>query len=222
MRHTFYGDVQGSFVGSGWALFWRGFIPWLILLGPVVVMFFKLGAAAEGATQAQAQELAGDFVNRSGIWLLAAGAVIYPIFHAMVLRWRLAGMRFGTLEFSSTFSTWRFSLAYYKFFALLALIAIVATIVAVVVQSKIVPAWPLGTSVVVEFIGVVCLVIFYFVVATMGTFAYQGTVGFDTWRLIVDSLVLRGPDQLDRAKVHAGHAARHAGRIGAALNLGGF
>jgi len=222
MRHTFYGDVQGSFVGSGWPLFRRGFIPWLILLGPVVVMFFMLGANAEGATEAQVQELAGAFLDRSGIWLLVAGAVIYPIFHATVLRWRIAGMRFGTLGFSSGFSTWRVCKAYYKFFALLVLIGIVATIAAVAVQRKIVPAWPLGTSVVIEFIGVMLLVIAYFVVATMGTFAYQGTVRFDVWRLIVESSTLRGLDQIDRAKVHAGHAARHAGRIGAALNLGGF
>jgi uncharacterized membrane protein YjgN (DUF898 family) len=222
MRHTFYGDVQGSFVGSGWALFRRGFIPWLISCGPLVAMFFRLGVQAEGVSDARAQELASEFVNWSGIWLLVVGIVIYPIFHAMVLRWRIAGMRFGTLTFSSQFATWGFSKAYLKFFALLALIGIVATVAAVVVQRTIVPAWPIGSSMVLEFIGVVCLVIAYFAVFTIATFAYQGTVRFDTWRLVVDSLTLRGLDQLDRARIHAGHAARHSGRIGAALNLGGF
>ena len=66
------------------------------------------------------------------------------------------------------------------------------------------------------------LVIGYFAVATAAAFAYQGTVRFDTWRLIVDALVLRGLDQLDRAKTPTGQGARQAGRIGAAFNLGGF
>jgi uncharacterized membrane protein YjgN (DUF898 family) len=222
MRHTYYGDVQGGFVGSGWALFRRGFIPWLILCGPVVAMFFMLGAEIEGLTEQQVQELVSRFFLRSGLWLLVAGIVIYPIFHAMVLRWRIAGMRFGTLTLSSRFATWGICKAYFKFFGLLGLITIAAVIGVLVVQRIIVPVWPVGSSAVIEFVGVIFLVIAYFAIATLAAFAYQATVRFDTWRLIVDALVLRGLDQLDRAKVHAGHAARHAGRIGAALNLGGF
>jgi uncharacterized membrane protein YjgN (DUF898 family) len=222
MRHTFYGDVQGGFAGSGWALFRRGAIPWLIVCGPLLALFLALGAATDGVSEAKEVELANEFFARSGLWLAVAGTAIYPLFRAMVLRWRIAGMRFGTLALASDFSTWRLYTAYLKLFGLLALLAIVVGVAALVVQRAIVPALPLGRSIVIEFIGVVLLAIAYFAVATIAAFAYQGTVRFETWRLIVDSLVLRGLDQVDRAKVHPGHAARHAGRIGAALNLGGF
>jgi uncharacterized membrane protein YjgN (DUF898 family) len=163
------------------------------------------------------------------IWFLTAllvvGLVIYPIFHAKVLRWRIAGVRFGGLAFASAFSTWVLFKAYLKFYGLLVLLALVAAVFAMIVELIIVPALsalPVGGNVAFEFIGVVCLVIAYFAAATAAAFAYQGTVRFETWRLIVDALVIRGLDQLERVKVHAGHTARHAGRIGAALNLGGF
>ena len=35
MRHTYYGDLQASFEGSGWELFKRGFLLWLVVWGPV-------------------------------------------------------------------------------------------------------------------------------------------------------------------------------------------
>jgi uncharacterized membrane protein YjgN (DUF898 family) len=36
MRHTFYGDVGGKFVGAGWRLFLRGIPIWIIIVGPIV------------------------------------------------------------------------------------------------------------------------------------------------------------------------------------------
>ena len=149
------------------------------------------------------------------------GLPAYPVFRAMGLRWRIAGMRFGTLSLASDFSTWSLYKAYLKFFGWLVLLAIIIVLV-VLAQLQTGSALPLGKSVLIEFIWVVGLVIAYFAVATTAAFAYQGTVRFDTWRLIVDALVLRGLDQLDRAKTPAGQAAHQAGRIGAALNLGGF
>ena len=36
MRNTWYGDLQGRFEGSGWRLFVRGFLMWLVVLIPVL------------------------------------------------------------------------------------------------------------------------------------------------------------------------------------------
>jgi uncharacterized membrane protein YjgN (DUF898 family) len=208
MRHTFYGDLQGGFEMSGWELFKRGAPLWLLVVLGLLIALAKDGDA------------------EPPVWFLSAlllvGLVIYPIFHAMVLRWRIAGVRFGALAFASAFSTWALCKAYLKFYGLLVLLVIIAAVLVTIVELMIVPALPFGGNIVFEFIGVVCLVIAYFAAATAAAFAYQGTVRFETWRLIVDALVIRGLDQLDRVKVHAGHTARHAGRIGAALNLGGF
>src|ERR1700738_205877 len=42
MRHSWYGDLQGSFEGQGWEFFKRGW--WLWLLAPVAIVVFSAGA----------------------------------------------------------------------------------------------------------------------------------------------------------------------------------
>ena len=209
MRHTFYGDVQGSFEGSGWVLFKRGATLWAVVGAGALL----LGLLHAGATP--------DALVSAMIVASILGALAYPVFRAIGLRWRIAGMRFGTLSLTSELSTWSLYKAYLKLFGWLVLLAIIIVLVALA-QLATVSALPLGKSVVIELIWVMCLLIAYFALATAAAFAYQGTVRFDTWRLIVDALVLRGLDQLDRAKTPARQAARQAGRIGAALNLGGY
>lgn len=209
MRHTCYGDVQGSFEGSGWVLFKRGATLWAVVGAGALLLGLSVASATPEA-------LVSAIIVAPILGLLA-----YPVFRAMGLRWRIAGTRFGTLSLASDFSTWSLYKAYLKFFGWLVVLAIIIALV-VLAQLQTVFALPLGKSVVIEFIWVVGLVIAYFAVATAAAFAYQGTVRFETWRLVVDALVLRGLDQLDRAKTPAGQTVRQAGRIGAALNLGGF
>ena len=42
MRHSYYGDLQGSFEGSGWEFFKRGW--WLWLLTPIALYVSPLAA----------------------------------------------------------------------------------------------------------------------------------------------------------------------------------
>jgi uncharacterized membrane protein YjgN (DUF898 family) len=210
MRNTYYGDIQGSFEGSALELFKRGFFPWLAAMIGIVAVSFA-GESANDAAQYLAAAL-----------LLVMFLIFYPIFRALVVKWRIAGMRFGALSFESNFSTWRFAIPYLKFFGWMLVLAIMTGIIFAVVRSQIVPHLPIGESYAVEIFSVVCLTVAYFIIATIISFAFQGTVRFETWRLIVDSLVLRGIGQLDRAKAPAAGVARRKGRIGAALNLGGF
>jgi Bacterial protein of unknown function (DUF898) len=156
------------------------------------------------------------------LWFLIMALGFYPVFRAKVLRWRIGSMRFGPLSFATNFSTWRFYKPYLKFYGWMLLLGTVVGILNAVIQSQIIPKLPIGESIAVEITGVVCLVIAYFAIATIISFAFQGTVRFETWRLIVDSLQVRGVDQLERAQNSTGHAAHRKGRIGAALNLGGF
>ena len=221
MRHTFYGDVQGSFAGRGGALFRRGILLLVLILVPILFLLFRLGNQIQQNPGEQTAAVS-EFYGYVAIWFAVIGLVIYPTFHARVLRWRVAGIRFGTLSVQAEFSTWQLYKAYLKFSTLVIAIAILALIVAAIVQLKIVPALPLGTSIGIEFVGVVALVVSYFIVATLVAISYQATVRLTTWRLIVDAMVLSGIDQLDRVKLNPAHAARHSGRIGAALNVGGF
>jgi uncharacterized membrane protein YjgN (DUF898 family) len=50
MRHSYYGDLRGSFEGRGWEFFKRGW--WLWLLAPIVVYVFPLAPCVYGAYKA--------------------------------------------------------------------------------------------------------------------------------------------------------------------------
>ena len=50
MRHSYYGDLQGSFEGSGWEFFKRGW--WLWLLVPIVYFVFPVAPFVYGAFKA--------------------------------------------------------------------------------------------------------------------------------------------------------------------------
>ena len=207
MRHSYYGDLQASFEGSGWELFKRGFLLWLVVWGPFLASLLA---------PSEIEDVAGLVAM---IWLVSSGLVLYPFFRAIALRWRIAGIRLGTLTLASDFPVWSFAKAYVKFYAWLALLA--AVVGALGLAALLVIA-VVARSTATEVIGVILLVIAYFLIATLMSFAYQATVRLETWKLIANSLVLRGVDQLDRAKAPPQDASRRRGRIGAALNLGGF
>jgi uncharacterized membrane protein YjgN (DUF898 family) len=217
MRHTFYGDLQGDFEGKAGRLFKTGFILWLVVLGPAFWIFTS-GVAKPGVTDEEALRA----LLLSWGWMALAALAIYPGFHATVLRWRIAGMRFGAVTLAAPFSTWALYKAYFRFFGLMVLFAIVATAIIFFVQYKIAPLLPARPSRFLELVEVVLEVVAYFVIATVIAFAYQATVRFTLWRLIVNALTLTGLETLDGVKAQAGWTPRHDGRIGGALNIGGF
>jgi uncharacterized membrane protein YjgN (DUF898 family) len=202
MRHAFYGDLQGDFQGKA-GLFKIGFLLWLVVLAPAIVLVFfnPAGAAA---------------------WLAVVGLLVYPMFHANVLRWRIRGMRFGPVTFDAPFSTWGLYKAYLRFFALMVVLVIVIFAVAAFWQFKIQPLVPNPPSVLLALAGVVALVLAYFAIATIIAFTYQATVRLTLWRLVVNALSVTGLEALDSVKAPAGWTPHHEGRIGGALNIGGF
>ena len=215
-RHTHFGDLRASFVGSGWDLFKRGFFLWLVVWSlPLLLLLAGLGAGDSGS---RPQVILGLSVLAVP-WLALMVMIFYPFFRAMALRWRIAGMRLGALSLKADFRVWSFAKPYFKFYAWLVLLAIV---VAILGLAALVVIAVVARSIVTEVIGVVCLVIAYFGIATLMAFAYQATVRLETWRIIVDSLVISGVDQLDRIKAPPDHDSPRTGRIGAAINLGGF
>src|SRR5439155_23094704 len=36
LRHTYYGNLRGEFIGAGWRLFLRGLLMWILVIGPLV------------------------------------------------------------------------------------------------------------------------------------------------------------------------------------------
>ena len=106
MQHTYYGDLQGSFVGTGWQFFKRGWWIWvlgLLLLASYIVVAGMGVAATEnfGAKKAEMQGIAAVAFAVFGIFLLFT-PLFYAKFKAIEMQWWAGGIRFGDLAIKST------------------------------------------------------------------------------------------------------------------------
>src|SRR5271168_4976244 len=131
MRHTCYGDLPGEFAGSGSSLFLRGAPIWLLVVAPIIVALLSLAvmidwdglnnARMRGDSDAVAG-IMGAFLNHGfgvvatavGI-SIAAAALLYPLFQAMVLRWWISGLRFGAMTVTSRLRTAQVYRVYLRF-----------------------------------------------------------------------------------------------------------
>jgi uncharacterized membrane protein YjgN (DUF898 family) len=100
MRHCHYGDLQGSFEGTGWDFFKRGWWLWLL---SIVVVFGPLMLVAKLSGKPSKSALEGI----SAIWsltLMFGAPFVYGIFKAVEWRWWISGIRFGDVRFESELS----------------------------------------------------------------------------------------------------------------------
>jgi uncharacterized membrane protein YjgN (DUF898 family) len=90
MRHSYYGDLQGSFEGKGWQFFKRGWWLWLLVM---------LAVLSPGLLR-----LAVPRADPSALVMLLfflAAPFMYAVFKAVEWRWWLSGIRFGGVSFES-------------------------------------------------------------------------------------------------------------------------
>jgi uncharacterized membrane protein YjgN (DUF898 family) len=102
MRHTRFGDLSGGFDGRGATLFKRGFLLWLLAVGWPLLAGLVAARRAWGPIAAGDADAIGEAVGVGPAaaliaWLVAA-PLLYPLFHAIRLRWLLDGLRFGAVE----------------------------------------------------------------------------------------------------------------------------
>ncbi len=102
MRHSYYGDLQGSFEGRGWEFFKRGWWLWLFVMVSIV-LFVILPIAKRVPSLAPLSIIAGIFVP----FIPLAAPFIYAVFKAVEWRWWLSGIRFGDVRLESTLSARR-------------------------------------------------------------------------------------------------------------------
>jgi uncharacterized membrane protein YjgN (DUF898 family) len=84
MRHCYYGDLEGSFEGSGWEFFQRGW--WLWLLAVLSLLALSLT----------------KFLPFAPLLVVVAAPFIYAAFKAVEWRWWISGIRFGGVRLESS------------------------------------------------------------------------------------------------------------------------
>ena len=240
MRNTFYGDLAGRFDGSGLRLFIRGLPMWFLVVAPLVVTVGAFVETVDWTALIDALSQGGDdtmgrlegaspglaglivFAMLMAGTSIAAVAILYPAFHAMVLRWWCSGLRFGEIEFHSRLATLSIYTAYGRFLGIALLFSLALGIAAF--PALYVAGWLSGTegSVRSELLGWAMFIIGYVVAALGYSTIYQATVKFSFWQLAMESLQLSRLEALERVKATGLPSSAVGEGLADALNVGGY
>jgi uncharacterized membrane protein YjgN (DUF898 family) len=125
MRHTYFGNAQGDFVGTGWTLFKRGW--WVWLLGCAIIAGSVAFAVMASAMNLNASKSVGILF---ALAVVVAFVGLGPPALAILTRWQIEGIRFGGLIVSSRLGIWSFSGLFFKW--LFSSIGFMAAFVAIV------------------------------------------------------------------------------------------
>jgi uncharacterized membrane protein YjgN (DUF898 family) len=243
LRNTFYGDLGGSFAGSGFRLFLRGFLMWLLVIGPLLGAIFvavsavdwgRLFAAAASTSDARGfiNQLEGTFpgIYPAVVTLISAvtasvvmATILFPVFQAMLMRWWLSGLRFGSLSVRSRLRIRDIYGAYLRFLLygfVFSLAASLAAVLGLIAFGALSPAF--GNPDLSEIAGAVGAVAFYVVVMLGFSTIYQGTVKLALWRRTVESADIDGLAVLDHVKAQGVASSAVGEGLADALNVGGI
>jgi uncharacterized membrane protein YjgN (DUF898 family) len=241
--HTLYGDLRGRFAGSGGRLFLRGLFMWLLTIGPFVAavavsiagidwlpLFEDLSRQRfEDFEQATAIHpglaIAATAVPGAFSCSLLAALVLYPAFQGMVLKWWLAGLRFGDVTVATSLRKRQLYGAYVRFvlLAIAIALALAVAVAAIVMGAGITFAGVTDLGRAPTQIGIaIASVAFYLVIALALWVCWQVAVKLAIWRLTVDSVTLENFSAIARVRA-GGEAASAVGEgLADALGSGGF
>jgi uncharacterized membrane protein YjgN (DUF898 family) len=203
MRHTFYGDLQGQFVGTGWGLFKPAIVLWLVLLAVLGVMIAvsavllpsTLDHLRPADVTAPLKGPAMDFLTAvlgalGGVFFILL-AILWPIYQAIEWRWWASGLRFGEVTFESAFPRMKVLTLYLRYIAyvLLAgiLIGIVIFAAAMGLRGVLSPEF-LDSA---KYVLIGLAVLGYLLILLGLGVAYRYFLQHQLWRAIVDSLTIR-------------------------------
>jgi hypothetical protein len=180
-----------------------------------------LGRATQAGMDA-ASVMAVSIVAGLGFSLFVAGAVIYAILQGIIMRWWLAGLRFGPLVVATTLKKRQVFGAYLRCFLYGLLLLIVVSLVVGALAALL----SLGVTVtkqakeVTNAILVICL---YFSFAVGFWVIYQLTIKLGIWRMAVDSVGLAGFDAIERVRADDTRPSSAVGEgLADALGAGGI
>jgi uncharacterized membrane protein YjgN (DUF898 family) len=230
LAHTYYGEWRGKFAGSGTRLFLRGVGLWLMMIALVVayvgalqvVNVGALGRATRGGSMDAASVMAISIVVGLGFSLFVAGAVVYAILQGIIMRWWLAGLRFGPVVVATTLKKRQVFGAYLGCFLYGLLLLIVVSLVVGALAALL----RLGVTVTKEakeIMGVILVICLYFSFAVGLWVIYQRTIKFGVWRMAVDSVELAGFDAMEHVRADDTRPSSAVGEgLADALGAGGI
>lgn len=241
MRHTHFGSLAGHFEGSGTRLFFRGILLWLLVMVPLLAGLFAVFASIDWVALASALTAAGvdpwkklfetnpEFAGSLGllvgavVWAILAGALLYPVFRAIITRWWLAGLRMGGIEAASRLRIGQVYKVYARFVGFAFLFSLVASIaggMAFALFVQVAKSLPQGD--VVEIAGVVFALIGYVMVMLAYSTLYQATVTIRMWRLSFETTELSGLAALETVESRPAGSTAFGEGLADALDVGGM
>jgi uncharacterized membrane protein YjgN (DUF898 family) len=204
MRNTFYGDLQGRFVGKGWSLFKAGAWIWLIcliaVLGPwlyfgVEVTIAKITHADDPLAAQKAGARLG-LVALLGMFTPLVGLALWPIFQAIEWKWWLEGLRFGEVSFRSDLRRSRLVGIYLGLFGvilgMMVGFGILGGVGAYAFKDQL---KAFATSIAVG--PMVYFVVLYLAFLVLFGAFYRYFLQFRVWKTVVKSVAIRNLDDVD-------------------------
>jgi uncharacterized membrane protein YjgN (DUF898 family) len=240
MGRTCYGDLAGSFAGKGVTLFVRGLPIWLVVVGPMLIAFFTLGALIDwnvlSAAVAQGDQATLAFIETSpgfrraiGIAFLCvaisavAAVLLYPMFQAVSLRWWISGLRFGNLAVTSRLKTGQVYRVYLRFVLYIVLLMLMTMLVGGLCLFAVTElVGPRHDSKLAELLATIITVGLYVVIALGASTVHQVVVTFSLWRLGVQSAELTGADALNSVRAAGLPSSALGEGLADALGVGGI
>jgi uncharacterized membrane protein YjgN (DUF898 family) len=240
MRHTSYGDLPGGFAGTGSALFVRGFPIWLVVVLPLVVGFIAASGLVDWDSLSKAIGQGDDdaidrLIENSPQLGLAFGiaftavvtsiiafVALFPFFQAVLLRWWISGLRFGSVAATSKLRTGAVYRVYLRFALYLALFVSLAVGFDIAllhaVDHLLAGASNANQS---ELAASTMTLCFYVVIALGASTIYQVVVTAAMWRLGAQSAELAGAQALDNVRATGAESSALGEGLADALGVGG-
>jgi uncharacterized membrane protein YjgN (DUF898 family) len=200
MRHTRFGDLAGSFVGSGGEFFREAGWVWLIFFCPIIALVLGL-LAASGAVGPSTKTTLIVLAVCFGLPLPTL-PFLWPVFRAIEWRWWANGLRIGDVRVSSDLGRSEILKLYLKFLLFSFVIAgiggtIIAAGIAIFAKGKFVALGEFGAvpSMVEIGSGAALMIVYLLTFLAVGV-VQRFYLQHDLWRVVAQSLRL---DHLETA-----------------------
>jgi uncharacterized membrane protein YjgN (DUF898 family) len=206
MRHTYFGNIQGDFVGTGWSLFKRGWWVWALGLILLVLTFIVFALAAHFPKESGRPALGGI-----GALISLLILALVPLAMAIFTRWHIDGLRFGDVTATSSFRAGTYYGLIFKLifssFGFLIAFGIIAGVAAYLFSSFFTAAMAEADGLSLSSLSAGLLVVVAYLIALLGLGVLQRYfLGRGLWAAIVTSTTVTNLQAMDAA-VAAGQPA---------------